>query len=290
MIVLHASTHAGSLILWGESPANGSSPPAKRRAKSRPAPGLRTLPYDPGEGPLAWAVGEATGGAGPNGKEEAGQWFAWLPTCGEIPIASSPLVAEPPPNEAQASLEPWALTGLRLGEPLAADLLAGCMGQTTLAPGVVVGSTLAFWAHVFRFAGALVARQSFLPGVGREEGDQGAAFRARWEPVVAGADTQRFARLAQAMPHAARALTPHAGSRPSKTSASALSARLGAMVDHLFGQRVWSRSQPPPPGAGNASQSGRRSPAPTNSGCTPCARPMDGWKATKPTWSGSPSR
>ncbi|HEV3120325.1 MAG TPA: DEAD/DEAH box helicase, partial [Isosphaeraceae bacterium] len=107
------------------------------------------------------------------------------------------------------------------------------IGQATRAPGVVVGSTLAFWAHVFRFAGALVARQSFLPSVVRADGHKGAAFQARWEPVVTGADTQRLARLAQAMPHAARALTAAAALRPTKTSAAAISARLGTMVDHL---------------------------------------------------------
>ena len=37
--------------------------------------------------------------------------------------------------------------------------------EVTEHPGVIVGKTLSFWAAVVRFAGALVAREQFLPGV-----------------------------------------------------------------------------------------------------------------------------
>jgi hypothetical protein len=68
---------------------------------------------------------------------------------------------------------------------------------------VIVGADLMFWAQVMRFAGSLVARQSFLPALELK----GSSGCARWEPVYSGADAQRFARLAAAMPHACRALT-----------------------------------------------------------------------------------
>ena len=44
------------------------------------------------------------------------------------------------------------------------------------AGGVLVGADLAFWADAARFAGALVARQHYLPGLSTEHG----AYRARW--------------------------------------------------------------------------------------------------------------
>ena len=43
--------------------------------------------------------------------------------------------------------------------------------------GVIVGKTLTYWATVLRFAGALVARQQYLPGLVAEA--DGTAFRAR---------------------------------------------------------------------------------------------------------------
>src|SRR5207245_2757374 len=76
--------------------------------------------------------------------------------------------------------------------------------RDTVAPGLVVSKDLAFWALVLRFAGALVARQRFLPGIVEAEG----GWRARWTPVLDGVDAQRRMKLAAAMPGACRALSP----------------------------------------------------------------------------------
>src|SRR5205085_2916674 len=95
------------------------------------------------------------------------------------------------------------------------ELLCYCAGRETLAQGVVVGVDLTFWAQAVRFAGSIVARQSFLPGIDLK----GAAPRACWEPVIAGADAQRLKRLAAAMPHACRALTGREDQSPPDTPA-----------------------------------------------------------------------
>ncbi|MBI3325378.1 MAG: hypothetical protein HYZ81_01560, partial [Nitrospinae bacterium] len=44
-------------------------------------------------------------------------------------------------------------------------LFCASVGKQTLAPGVIIGKDLAFWVVAMRFAGALVARQRFLPGM-----------------------------------------------------------------------------------------------------------------------------
>src|SRR5947209_5011881 len=100
------------------------------------------------------------------------------------PLASSPLIAEPSEQNAHITLSPWKVTALHLSTVAAVDLLCACTDQQTLAPGIIIGKDLAFWATALRFAGALVAKQQFLPGVQRIEH----AFYARWQPVFAGAD------------------------------------------------------------------------------------------------------
>lgn len=96
------------------------------------------------------------------------------------------------------------MTAIPLSEEQTLELLCACVGKQTLASGVVVGGDLTFWAAAMRFAGALVARQQFLPGVIQKNG----AFHARWQPICAGPDADRLVKLAKAMPHSCRALTP----------------------------------------------------------------------------------
>src|SRR5581483_5977383 len=130
-------------------------------------------------------------------------------------LASSPLIAEALPTKAQPELAAWTVTALPLVAAEAIELLCLCADKETLGPGVIVGKDLAYWATALRFAGALAARQQFLPGCQREE----EAFFARWEPVFAGADAQRLAKLAQAMPPACRALTGGNEAHPPTTPA-----------------------------------------------------------------------
>jgi SNF2 family DNA or RNA helicase len=113
------------------------------------------------------------------------------------------MIAEPPgPNE-RATMSPWEVTAFPLPTAQAIELLCSCAGRETLSQGVIIGTDLAFWSQAVRFAGSIVARQAFLPDVDLK----GAAPRALWVPVFAGADAQRLTRLAAAMPHACRALT-----------------------------------------------------------------------------------
>ncbi len=157
-------------------------------------------------------------------------WVAWVPSTGTEPLASSRLIAEPPSGADRAVLAPWTVTALPLTTGQAIDLLCACVGQTTLATGRVVGKTLAFWATVLRFAGALVAREQFLPGMSQVEG----TYQARWEPVLSGADATRAAQLARSMPHACRALTPDVDGSTTRPAASeVLGGVLGTLVDGL---------------------------------------------------------
>ncbi len=155
--------------------------------------------------------------------------FAWLPSLPDGPLPSTPLVSDRPLNGVPPSLKPWLVSAFPLPSETAVLLLSSATGRRTLATGVVVGSTLAYWSQVLRFASALVARQQFLPGIRLD--DDG--FLACWEPVIAGVDSHTFSRLAKTMPHACRALSEDVSQAPRSPSSEVLQETLDRLVDHL---------------------------------------------------------
>lgn len=224
MIVVHAGVYDSQLLLWGETPVEPKALPARRREQNRPQP----LPYDTGTKELSAALGEAGLGLKAD-KSHTRAMIAWLPTLGNKPIASSPLIAEPPDSRTKTILAPWIVTALGLSSEQAIELLCACVDRQTLTPGVIVGKDLAFWTTAMRLAGALIARQQFLPGLSKN----GGTYRACWKPVFAGDDSALLAKLAKAMPHVCRALTGDAVSPPEIPSMSVLSGFIGEMVDQL---------------------------------------------------------
>ncbi len=121
---------------------------------------------------------------------------AWTPAVDGQPVASSALIAEPPSSTAKAVIAPWMVSAIPLNTAEAVGLLCLCVDRETLAQGVIAGRDLAFWAATMRLGGAMVAREQFLPSLEAVED----FYRARWEPVFAGADAQRLQQLAKTMP------------------------------------------------------------------------------------------
>jgi SNF2 family DNA or RNA helicase len=207
MIVFHASMIEGQMILWGETPAGPHLAPSRnlRRKENRkeqiiPA---EVFPYDAGMKGVQTALIEAGVDFPVKGKSFA-EMIAWLPTIKKAPVSSSPLIADPPESEAETTFAPWAVTGLPLSSEQALEFLCACMGKQTLAPGVIVGKDLEFWALAARLAGSLVAKEQFLPGLAKDR----ETYAARWNPVFSGDDKQRLTELAKAMPEVSRALIP----------------------------------------------------------------------------------
>ena len=159
---------------------------------------------------------------------------AWLPTVDGAPVPSSSVLGDRPGVGAEPTLTPWRVPALPLDRAVAIDLLAHCHDRRTLAPGRLIGKDLAYWAHVVRFAGAMVAREQFLPGLQERSG----TYRARWEPVVRGEEAERVATLANAMPPACRALSRSEETPPDTGPHTALTSVLGDFVDGLV-RRGW---------------------------------------------------
>ncbi len=176
MILLHAALAGPTLHVWGESDQE-LSPRALAAALDDAVSGL------------------AAGGVSPE------RLAAWLPTAHRRPLPSSPLLETSPPVSppTRAHLVPWPVSTLPLTPAQAVLLLGSAVGRDTLAPGLIVSMDLAFWTTALRFAGALALRQHFLPGIV----EAGEGWRARWTPVLDGADAKRRVKLAKAMPGAA---------------------------------------------------------------------------------------
>ncbi|MBI1918053.1 MAG: DEAD/DEAH box helicase [Planctomycetes bacterium] len=247
MLVLHASVINGQLLLWGETPPAG---PKRRRTKSS---GSAPSPLDPGGDRLLQAITEAL----PEHTSDRGEvetLTGWLPTAAGRPLASSRLVDEPPVASAKVELAPWTLNVVQLPPGIAVDLLCAAAGRDTLAPGLVVGRTLGFWAEALRVAGALVARQHFLPGLRQ----QGTTWRACWQPVPLGPETAGLGQLARSMPHACRALSASAEAAPDAPAEAVVRAFLDTFVDHLVRSSV---TPAPPPAVAKGKGKGRKASA-----------------------------
>jgi SNF2 family DNA or RNA helicase len=224
MILLHAGIDSSQFFLWGETPAE--LPPARPNRKAKSSE-VQAYPFDAGVGRLVAALLDILPGQTlPGGGGEPP--LLWLPTIKGRPIPSSGTIADVP-TIGSVSLVPWKITALPLPLPQVIDLLCACVGRETLGPGLLIGTTLAFWTHVLRLAGSLVARERFVPSLRRHEG----GWRALWQPAIIGPDGQRLAQLAHNMPAACRALSRSAEHPPDIPAALLLRDWLDRLVDSL---------------------------------------------------------
>lgn len=116
----------------------------------------------------------------------------------------------------------------------------------TLEQEEKMGDDLRFWKLAARFTLELLARERYVPTINDKT-------IAMWQPVLAGDDRNRFARMARAMPPVCRALLPQ-GAPPSGTTL--LESFLQATIDALCRQSLqrWEPSVPARVSQGNRAQ------------------------------------
>jgi SNF2 family DNA or RNA helicase len=219
MLALHAAfDDAGRLLLWGE------------------------------RGEEVARIGEVREALAASALEIAGtvrSAVAWLPTSGGRLVASSPLLLaeEKAAGRRKPRIAAWPVEVLTVDPASALELLVASVGKRLLAPGVLVSADLAFCVTVMRFAGALVARQRFLPGL--------AGGRAVWQPAYTAVDLQQLAALARSVPPSALAVSVTEGS-PRGTAQNAVGGLVGMLTDALVRRAI---------GRGTPDRGGRERPA-----------------------------
>ncbi|HWH68939.1 MAG TPA: SNF2 helicase-associated domain-containing protein, partial [Candidatus Sulfotelmatobacter sp.] len=226
MIVLHGTLLGREFYLWGET-SEAASALTKRGRKAK-LPTAPALPFGATAQVLTAALRERFPSFGV-AVHEPTSLIAWLPVAGTHPAASSPLIAPPPEPGIALSLGAWTVSALRLSPAGLIELLGACLLQETLAPGLVAGKDLNFWAQALRLASALATRQQFLPGLSKINGQ----WRAGWEAVFIGADAERLAKLARAMPPVCRGVSAQANVPPTIPAADGLKDFIHLVVDHL---------------------------------------------------------
>ncbi len=202
MIILHIFWRDGTFFLWGEREAPPVDfPPV--------GPGVElTSPFDAGAERLTAAL----------------RGLLWIGGCEIIcetvrlmlPTAAAPQGAAPIPSRAFLAdrlcapsfrnvaesgthpLRPWRVSAVRLFWRQALTLL-GASQERHLAENVFAGEDLLVCAALFRYTGALVARDKFLPGLRTNTAGQ---YLAVWEPVLNGKERRRFRALAERVPPA----------------------------------------------------------------------------------------
>ncbi len=227
MFVLHGGIIQDQIHLWGEVRREPGHPP--RRSGKRSKDVVKPLPFGAVPGELGGFI-EATPLNFTFQMGRIEDAIAYLPTQGGMPLASSPVIAEPPDSKSETIIHPWGVHVIPLTAKEAVSLLCELRGKTILAPGAIVGSDLAYLADVVRFCGGLVAHQQFLPGLKWD----GIVWQAVWEPVITGPDSANVAGLAKQMPTSVRCLLkPGIRSDWETPAREVLSRFLEATVDDL---------------------------------------------------------
>ena len=236
MIIVHAAIHEGRMFVWGES--SEEEHPAKKTGSSKGRQETRKATRHPFEAVKAKIVSVLVE-AVPKFRPEQKRFqdlAAWLPTKGGQVIPSSPLIGEVLGGKAKTTVRSWTVSAYPLKWLEAVDFLCACAGKKVITAGLVIGDDLAFWSQALRFAGSLVARQHYLPSVEHWEDD----FRALWQPIYLGDDSEALAQLAQRMPPAARSLCDIDSAEPLSTPAIEITkAFIGGAVDHLVRSSNW---------------------------------------------------
>ena len=199
MRVIHGIWAHGALRVWGEDP---ELPPAPRAPAPAPAP----HPFACPAAELADLLAALPGPAGEAARKAVnGEITLRLPSAAgpARPLASPDLVrpgavAAAGRPAARTSLASWRVPVLVVAPAAALDLLRAAAPLGELA---IPGSSMPYLSALAAFAEALAARGRVLPVLAAEDG----GYAARWRPVLDGADAQRAADLAAAMPASCRA-------------------------------------------------------------------------------------
>ena len=232
MILLHAGVLRGILYLWGETPVEEPRQAVTKRGRPPKRTEARTYPFDAGAEGVRWCLRHAAPGF-PFGSAQSHPLLLLAPTKGWDPVATSPLIAEPPKSRARLMQIPWKVEALRLEPAETVELLCTCMAKKVLAPGIVIGSDIQYWADVLKFAGEIVANRQVCAGM-RMDSDPGPNSTS-WEPALDEERSRKLTFLASQMPPPARSLSdPEAPPIAPTTALPALREFLNRMVDYLF--------------------------------------------------------
>jgi SNF2 family DNA or RNA helicase len=185
MIALHLSFLNGTFFLWSEGSRVGDIKELRTAVK---AVGLSLKILKGNTEPLT----------------------AWIPSCGEEPVPSSPLIGHEPDKRKKVRLHSFFATGRPLTLEELLELTAIAENGNLPGSGVIFGHSIAWAGQLLKTAFVLLAKESFLPTVTRLSGQ----WEARWVPVPDQSCESRLEKLTLDMPAVCRCLKTSAGQAP----------------------------------------------------------------------------
>jgi len=233
VVVLHAAWLDDALHLWAVQGSTGAASARMPATATPDAASPATVPRLPGAAGLDLLGRVVAAVAAPPAPPVPVEAFAWLPTLQGRPVlADDPLCRAPAAAKTPAhvpALAPWRVPTLSLPWRTTFALLGACQEERPCIAGCAAGADLLAWADLFRYAGALVARQAYLPALLRTA----AGYEARWQPTGDGADRQRLYVLASHLPGVARCLSLPDAAAPTAPSVAVATAFVAEAVDNL---------------------------------------------------------
>ncbi len=185
MIALHISFLNGTAFLWSEGSHVGELKELRSAVK---AVGLSSKVL--------------------KGNTEAG--IAWLPSRGEQPVPSSPLIGDEPDKRKKVRLTPFPVTTRPLTLEELLELTAIAEKGNLPGSGVIFGHSIAWAGQLLKTVLDLSEKESFLPTVIQHAGH----WEGRWVPVPDQACEPHLEKLTREMPGVCRCLNSSADQPP----------------------------------------------------------------------------
>ena len=167
------------------------------------------------------------------------EFCVWLPSQGQKPVPSSPLVGTAPDVSDKESLLPFPITALRLSSNTLFELSLLTEKGNIPANGIIFGHSLLWMRQVLKIALNIIRNQSLLPSLVKTD----TVWNALWMPFPDNTTFLALEKLAETMPAVCRALSKPDAQPPEAPKQVVLRQFLSFVVNAL--QRPSEQSVPP---------------------------------------------
>jgi len=214
VIILHVSIRDGIPWLWGEQD-RGSQDKI-----------LRSCRYDPGLKGLRAALKQIVPCIGMQ-KRYVSMVTVWLPSRGDAPIPSSPLIGPSPDRRRKVTIRPSVVLARKLSMEELLELVSMAESDVHTHAGILLGTSFLWCSRLLALALNIVVKETFIPGIIHYDG----AYEARWLPVPDEKDEWNLAALATSMPGICRAMGGTPNNPPETHPRQTMNHLLARMVD-----------------------------------------------------------
>ena len=214
MIFLHISLRDGVPWLWGEQDR------ASQDKVSRP------YRYDPGLKTLRAVLKQVAPGINML-KRNMSSATVWLPSRGDAPVPSSPMIGPSPDLRRKVRIRPSVVPVRKLSVEELLELVSIAESGAHASAGILFGTSLLWCGRLLALALNIMVKESFLPGLVH----CGDGYEARWFPVPGEDDERSLAALASGMPGICRCMGGVPDAPPETSSRQTMNLLLARLVD-----------------------------------------------------------